>query len=293
VAESISYVAYGLHIRADFALWPWGGSQARLGSNDDVVVELSTQGQTFAPLGFGPGQSEAVLDWRGVGTFWITGGARIVVQPASGVSSEELALVTAGSALALLLEQRGYTVLHGSCIDMDGQAVALLGPSGAGKSTIAATLRDRGHALISDGMTVIDVSGEAPLALPGPRHLKLWPDAIQSLSARSADTRPVVRQEQKRWYEATGNMASVPLPLSRVFLLEPGAEVGAQRLSPAAGLMGLVKNYFLADFADAKAQEFILGRCARLAESVSVSTLQRGQALGDLSAVIGELRRSR
>ncbi|MET0793340.1 MAG: hypothetical protein ABW061_17595 [Polyangiaceae bacterium] len=284
-----SYFVYGLHIRADFELWPWGATEARGDSTDEVVVGLSPSNRTFPALGFGPGRREAVLEWPGVGAFWIAEGKSIVVRPAVGVTTEELALVTAGSVLALLLEQRGHTVLHGSCIELRGEGIALLGPSGSGKSTLAATLRGRGHALISDGMTVVDPSGTQPLVLPGPPHFKLWPDAIASLGESQAASRPVARQEIKRWYEATDQVALRPVPIRRLFLLQPGAGVVSERLSPAAGLMGLVKNYFLADFADAPAREFILERCAPLARAASVSTLQRGTELSDLAAVIAEL----
>jgi hypothetical protein len=256
-----------------------------------IVVELAQDDQKFEELGFRPGLQRAWLDWPGVGEFWVAEGTRIVVRPASGVTTEELALVTAGSVLALLLEQRGYAVLHGSCVELDGQATALLGPSGAGKSTLAASLREQGAALISDGMTVVDLSGDVPLALPGPPHLKLWPDAIASLApAASAGTRPVARQEDKRWYEAQRGRATRAVPLTRAFVLEPGATVGVARFSPAAALVALVQNYFLADFADGSAREFMLKRCAPLAASVSVSTLRRGSSLNDVGAVIALLR---
>src|SRR4051812_38985673 len=179
--EPVFYFAYGLHIRAEFALWPWGADHVELGTAPDVVIELAGTDEALPPLGFGPGKRDAVLDWPGVGVFRIVDGERIAVRPAIGASIDELALIAAGSAFALLLEQRGHAVLHGSCVDVDGQAIALLGPSGSGKSTTAATLRDRGHRLLSDGMTVVDLPGSEPRALPGPPHFKLWPDAIQSL----------------------------------------------------------------------------------------------------------------
>ena len=293
MAKSASYVAYGLEIHASFPLWPWGERSAvASASYGQVSVELGEPVPVIEPVGLRVGSAEAVLGWPGVGSFVISNGQAIVVVPAHGVTREELALVTAGPALAQLLEQRGLCVLHGSCVEVAGAAVVLLGASGSGKSTIAATLRDRGHRIISDGMTVIDCAGPEPVALPGPPHLKLWPDAIQSLAEPSAQTFPVARQEQKRWYPAGLCVARDPVPLRRIFLLEAGPRAAIAGLAPALGLLEVVRNYFLADYVDDNsAKEFVLGRCAAATSNIPVARLQRGQALNDLGAVLALLER--
>lgn len=252
-------------------------------------MALASRNESFEAPGFRPGLAEAQLDWPSVGLFSIRGGAEIRVRPAPGAALEELALAAAGPALAILLEQRGCAVLHGSCVAIGGSATAFLGASGVGKSTLAATLRDRGHPLISDGMTVIDVSEPFPRALPGPPHLKLWPDAIGSLKNSAVDTRPVVLHQEKRWYEASRGLCALPLPLQQIYLLEAGVGIESERIGPAAGLMGLVKNYFLADYADAQSGAFILRRCASVAGRVRVSTLRRGIELADLPAVLARI----
>ena len=292
MSSQFFYFAYGLHIRADFALWPWGARESQRGPVADVVVELVASDEVLPELGFGPGRRDAVLDWPGVGVFRIERGERIAVRPDIGSTIDEIALIAAGAAFALLLEQRGHAILHGSCVRIGDEAIALLGPSGSGKSTTAATLRDRGHSLLSDGMTVVDLSNGDLLALPGPPHFKLWPDAAQSLSVTPSSSHPIARHEEKRWYDARGGVAIGPARIRRVYLLAPGRGVQLEPLSSAAALVGLVQNYFLADFADRQGREFILHRCAKLAAGVAVCRLRRGEVLSDLPAVLAELERS-
>jgi len=295
VADRLSYFAYGLHICADFALWPWGGSASPPSAECDVRVELVGEGAAFDPRGFAfaPGRADAVLDWPGVGSFRITHGERILIRPARDASTDEVALIAAGPAFALLLEQRGCAVLHGSSVARDGEGIALLGASGAGKSTTAATLGEHGYALLSDGMTALDLSGSVPQVLPGPPHFKLWPDAVRALAATAVASHPIARQEEKRWYDARGSAAREPVPLRRVYLLATGVGVQCLPTNAASGLMGLVQNYFLADFADAAGREFILHRCARVASAVTIWTLRRGDTLGDLAAVVEALSSAR
>jgi hypothetical protein len=138
-------------------------------------------------------------------------------------------------------------------------------------------------------MTVIHFADGVAWALPGPPHLKLWPDAIQSLKGAGLDNLRVVQQQEKRWYNAGRGLAPAPSPLHQVFLLEGGVGVGSKKLTPAAGLMGLVNNYFLADYANAVSREFILRRCASAAAAVTVSTLRRGAELVDMPAVLAHI----
>ena len=51
------------------------------------------------------------------------------------------------------------TVLHASCVDVFGVAVALVGASGAGKSTLAAALAIGGHGFVADEVTAVGRDG--------------------------------------------------------------------------------------------------------------------------------------
>ena len=71
---------------------------------------------------------------------------------------DDLAAAQAASSVA---------VLHASCIDVGGTAIAFAGLSGAGKSTLAAALATAGHGFIADEVAAVDGDGHvAPYHRP-------------------------------------------------------------------------------------------------------------------------------
>ena len=105
-----------------------------------------------------------------------------------------LRLYLLGPALALLLHQRGFLVLHASAVSLDGGVVAFLGHSGHGKSTTAATLHARGAAIVADDVVAVDLGAPGgPAALPGFPLLKLWPDAVTALGENPRTCRACTR----------------------------------------------------------------------------------------------------
>lgn len=63
------------------------------------------------------------------------------------------------------------TMLHASCVAIQGRGVLLLGPSGAGKSDLALRLIDRGAVLVADDQVELRVQGQDVLA-SAPASLK-------------------------------------------------------------------------------------------------------------------------
>lgn len=56
------------------------------------------------------------------------------------------------------------TILHASCVSLDGKGVLILGRSGSGKSALALALMAFGARLVSDDRTVLHGEGEAVVA---------------------------------------------------------------------------------------------------------------------------------
>src|SRR5262249_58644811 len=116
------------------------------------------------------------LWWPDVATFRVWGGGGIDVEQVSGVEEPVLRLFLLGPALAVLLPQRGRLVLHASAVGIGEGAVCFLGGPGRGKSTIAAALHARGHGLVADDVTVVQLEGDRPITFPRAPQLKLWPN---------------------------------------------------------------------------------------------------------------------
>lgn len=207
----------------------------------------------------------------------------IVVDPAPGVDERALRVSVLGPALAIALHQRGALVLHGSSVLVGGGAVAIVGASGHGKSTLATALADRGHPLLADDITAIDL-GPPPRVRAGIPRVKLWPDAVLALG-RDPAALPLVREELTK-RDLAVPVADHAAPLARVLVLEPGAEVGLRRLRPVEATYSLLRTSYVAPALhgdDAKAQ---FTACAGLARIVPVFLLTRSASLADLPALI-------
>jgi len=69
------------------------------------------------------------------------------------------------------------TLIHGTCVALDGAAVLLRGPSGSGKSDLALRLLDDGARLISDDQTFVKMHegrlvATAPKAIAGKMEVR-------------------------------------------------------------------------------------------------------------------------
>ena len=125
-----------------------------------------------------------------------------------------------GTMTSGMLTYRGLVPLHGTAVELDGEGVVICGPSGAGKSSVAASLLLRGAKLISDDLTVLDVSKplQPPMMSAGRRHLRLYP-AIAEALAEALGARLAPSHEGKLAVLPPCVDASQPVPLRHVLLL--------------------------------------------------------------------------
>jgi hypothetical protein len=97
----------------------------------------------------------------------------IEARPAAGRDPGLVAIVVAGSVLAHLLSAEGALVLHASCVELSGRALAIAGHSGGGKSTLAALCCAAGARLVTDdAMRLVD-RAQVPECVPGSTALRL------------------------------------------------------------------------------------------------------------------------
>lgn len=105
-----------------------------------------------------------LLDYRSVGRFLVTGD-QILVDPAPEFDQRLLGLPLLGPIFALLLHRRGVLALHGSAVEIGGEAHIFLGDKGSGKSTTAAALVAAGHRLIADDVVALEKAPDGRLSV--------------------------------------------------------------------------------------------------------------------------------
>ncbi|MGH7231995.1 MAG: serine kinase [Nitrospiraceae bacterium] len=278
------YTAYGLSISSTLPLPELVRSEAA--ANVSICFgKVDGLSPTFAAdeRYFQASASTAYLFWRSIGTFLIQNGETIIVDPAADVEEAVLRLFILGPALAVLLHQRGYLILHASAVEANGEAIAFLGGSGWGKSTMAASLYARGRKIIADDVVAVQLdSTNGPTVPPGFPQLKLWPDSIDTIGLDSGSLPRVHPELEKRACRVPLQFSQSPLPLAHIYVLGKGANHSIEPLDKSDALVELVRHsYGVRLLQPTNAPEHFL-RCANLARTVPVRRLNNLHSLSSI-----------
>jgi hypothetical protein len=230
-----------------------------------------------------------VMRWEDVGEFHLYDGERIVIRRKPGVSDDLLNLFLSGSVFAMLLYQRGVTVLHGSVVAIEDQAIAFLAPKGFGKSTLAMALHSLGAKLVSDDIVAIPETSPAPVVLNAFTQAKLWPDSLSELGY-SVSEQPRLRDEVDKRGVEVGFDKQGALPLHHLFILGRGQELLFYPLDQKHALMTLLPHWYLGRYGTATvktlaatARQFT--QCLSLIEKIPVTALVRPSSFAELQHV--------
>lgn len=153
--------------------------------------------------------------------FCVQEGRRIIVSPAAGSNEDEIRLYILGTCMGGLLMQRSILPLHGSAIEIDGMAYAVVGESGAGKSTTSAALLRNGCRLLSDDVIAVSYrqGSQVPIVTPAYPQQKLWQESLDRFGDDSSGYRSLGLRETKFSVPVASRFLSTPLPLGGIFEL--------------------------------------------------------------------------
>ncbi len=196
----------------------------RFGSVPSTIPEVRSEGVAYRA---GPGRFRFAIP--GMAAFLISDGSEIAVEAAEAVHPDTIRLLLLGTPMGALLHQRERIPLHAAAVEIDGKAVLLSGFSSHGKSTVAATLHQRGHLVISDDICSLHADDEGVVVVePGPTELQLWHDAVKRLGDEPDDYRRARPELDK--YRVPVETVSEPLPASAMYVLgnhnQDGFDIG-------------------------------------------------------------------
>lgn len=292
-APPYAYRAYGCNLASDIALSRLSpGTDPALDTITVARVEVLPQAPQDAKrhgafLRAGPNYLE--LDIEGIVHFVALNGDRLLYRPYAGADPMSVQLFLTGSGLGAVLMQRKLLVMHGNAVQMAGACVMCVGPSGAGKSTTAAGLMQRGYRVLSDDVCAINGAGQI---VPGMPHIKLWQDAADALSLSTQGLEPLGLDAQKFGLPLGAAFCADPLPVTRVYLLDPhaSADVRLERVQAAEKFRLLRDNTYRFPFVAAMGLSAVHFRqLTELSESVSVTRIHRPQDGFHLDAVLDAL----
>jgi hypothetical protein len=187
-------------------------------------------------------------------------------QPASDVPYCVMQMLD--SAVAARWSATGVAI-HGSVVERDGVALALVGYSGVGKSTLAAAAVGGGFRYVSDELALVDGEGSVH-RYHRPLGMRAGPlDALLGWDAGPGDSR--VRLVPASHLGALGNTSR----LGMVILIERGpigADAGVSRVRPAQAMSSLLNNLPGTE----GHEEAVFRRLHRLVLDVPTVSLSRG-----------------
>ncbi len=297
IRKMFHYYAFGLEIASEIEL-----PGMTDGSGDpDVKFTLGKVDHTMVTGAEVEGPNYRVKDndvylwWDDIGKVKISGGKHVTVEPIADLNdSETINLIPflLGPVMAMLLHQRGYLVLHGSSVKINGAAVAFLGHRGNGKSTTAIHLYKEGYPLVTDDILAIKFDKEGlPLVYPGYPHARLNEDSYNQVKDNTDILTPIKTIAGKVFCDASNNFSPKPVTLKRIYVIEKGDEMEVSLLKSQENLIDLIRHSVANRIFQHTTQRENLIHCAQLVNNVCLRRLEIVHSFGrilDLVRVIEE-----
>ncbi len=282
--KTYRYIAYGLGVVSDVALPGLTPGEAR----PNIAVRIRRFSGTRRPRRVVNAAGEVVLTLARFGELRIRNGREIVAYLDMRSRVELVRPLLTGSALAILLWQRGFLVLHAAAVGRGDAAVAFLGDPGSGKSSIAAALHRVGWSVLSDDFTVLDFKAGRPLAIPGVAELKLYERAASLFGLSGPPEAQLDSSDEKLLCSLRTNASRDPVLLRAAYVLSPNAPAHIERLAPREAFFELMRQSYPSRFGLGGGAEHFQ-RCSRLLSLVPFYRVKSLESLDALPVLAGAL----
>ena len=182
-----SYKAYSLNILSEIEFPELLESNEE--SNDIKIVIGTTPDalkgdQVVKKVRYSATENEVLYKLKGAGKIYITNGSTITVEPEANPDWQHLKNHIRGRAIAAILHQRGLSILHGSAICHNDEAIIFIGKSGGGKSTFLAAFIEKGYDFISDDLCLLKKQPNGTIKIaPAYPQIRLWTSSIDLIGS--------------------------------------------------------------------------------------------------------------
>lgn len=233
---------------------------------------------------------QALVRFTGGSGLWVRHGRQVTVHPGSSTDdSGDPSWLLHGWAVTLATLQRGGLSLHAATVRVGERVVAIAGRRGAGKSTTSMALREAGHELLIDDVTLLEFEGSLALTRPYPRNVHLMQDAAAALGLEF-DALPRLSGGREKVAFRAEHPPTTALALDEIVVLEPRAGVEQPALVQLRGrarVEALTRHTSRDGVADlVLGPDRYFGEVTRLAATVPVSVLRRPLDAWSLPAVV-------
>lgn len=269
------YYIYGVGIHTEIKLYNLQECKVP----QDVLIHYGTISKDIAEYtekGLASSMSPKRVWFRNdIGHFVISGGNDILVQPLGSNDENDLASFILGWCIAFLFQQRGYSAIHSSAIEMNEQAVLISGFSGAGKSTIALSLIEAGYRYLADDIAMVNPKDDMMIQPAFPQQ-KVCRNIAEQMGT---DTLLYINEKKDKFaYYNIKDFCDMPRKLTTMIMLKKydGDKVIVEEVTGIEKLNSILLNLFLLDAY--KAMDFTLeekARCLELAGKINIYKIYR------------------
>ncbi|MEM7132586.1 MAG: hypothetical protein AAF702_40155 [Chloroflexota bacterium] len=287
-----SYKAYGLRFASEIELPEFVPASESI--QRDVTIQLgevptSLGSETCKDILYEATPHQFLLKLDRIAHYLVQDGNSITIQLREAAVPSDIRVFLLGSCLGALLHQRGILALHASAVKIGEGAVLFMGPSGNGKSTLLNALLKRGHKMLADDITAIELDDrQESHVIPGFPRTKLWLDAAQTLQIDVTKLEPTRPKLKKYEYHVPDQFESAPMGINAIYeLTVSNHELSIQTMPQMRIIQALVRNTYRHKFLDGLAKRgthFEL--LTKIAQRVPVARVKRPRETYHLDALV-------
>ncbi|GLQ35810.1 hypothetical protein GCM10007939_20930 [Amylibacter marinus] len=290
-----TYLAFGLVIASEIEIPEFQIVEAR---TVDVTIGIGAvperlSGATHERANWQAKRGAFLSIFEGVGRYLVEDGARITVAPEAGAGGDDLRVILLSSAVAALLQMRGFLTLHASSVATPAGAVLISGKSGYGKSTTLAGFRKRGYKMLSDDITALKLDDQGALvAVPAFGRNRLTEAAAQHYDVAPMN-RELVQASVPKYNLPVSELHSGPIRVSNLFLLQlaqQDAPLSIETLSAKDAMPWILKFTFRSNFLKGLGMlsaQFRLGSVlTKQAKTMVISRPREGSTIDEVNELI-------
>ena len=144
---------------APFDLSHFGFKKFNFSSHPDISINYSeTLDKLSAPKKtYCIDEKSAFYFRKDFANYVVKNGNEINIHCLNGINKKSIENCSLNFPIALCMNQKGYLVMHASCVEYKNKTFLFSGPSHSGKSSLAASIMNKGGKLIAEDLSVIDL----------------------------------------------------------------------------------------------------------------------------------------
>lgn len=192
-------------------------------------------------------ENECITRIPDIGSYYITDGSRIIVEPANN-DQPEAAMPVYSSCISIALMQRNLFLMHVSgCFVTENEVLLLAAQSGTGKSATAAMLKQKGYPTFTDDTALLSIENGRCYARASYPETRMWKDTtgIQQVY-NEADGKQIWHKAEKFAFSFADSFTTEKVEVKGIVFLEAvGDELKITRLKALESWQLLNANIYV------------------------------------------------